>query len=367
MKKNICFVTSHYGVTKNGPGTFADNFVKMCIKDERFNLTLISSDSDRAKYGENLYHIKANSLFGSTFSTAFKIKKLLKRLDREYNFDAVYFNTFRLGLFSTNFNKPLYNNLNDYYFAVKHKNQSIQRVIYNKFWTHFYEKILKSAKTNFVNSNYTLEKILSAFNFNRERFKITFKGIDTNKFSYKYCEIDKKLNLLFVGSDYNRKGLDIIIEALATLKDQINFNLKIVGYDKNQHENYKKKIEDLGLKESIELLGKRTRDEIVEYHKDAHIYLLPSRREALGVSVIEAAASGTTVIAANCGGIPEIIEGDREGIILKNPTPEDLAKGIIKLYDDPALRKNLTEAAREKVTLFSFENVYKKISEELYE
>lgn len=368
MKKNICFVTSHYGVTKNGPGTFADNFIRHCMEDDRFNLTVISSDTETPKYGEKLYHIKKSKLFGSTLSTAFTLNRVIRKLHKSEHFDKVYFNTFRLGLFSTGLTIPLYNNINDYYFAVRQKSKSIKRFIYNKFWTHFYFKIINSAALNFVNSLFTQEQILDSFPFNRENFLVTYKGIDTNRFSYNYNEITDKVNFLFVGSDFNRKGLDTVIQTVKKV-DTEGFlgKLFIIGEDRKTEDHYKKLISRLNLETKVELLGKLGRDDIIKYHNLSHIYMLPSRREALGVSIIEAAASGTTVIASNCGGIPEIIEDNREGFIINRPTPELMFEAVKKLIENKTLRKEFTEAAKDKISMFSFHNVYKKIAEVLYE
>lgn len=368
MKKNICFVTSHYGVTKNGPGTFADNFIRLCMKDDRFNLTVISSDTDTPQYGEKLYHVKKSRVFGSTLSTAFKLNRIIRKLNKSENFDKVFFNTFRLGLFSTGISIPIYNNINDYYFAVKQKSKSFKRFIYNKFWTYFYFKIISSADVNFVNSLFTQEQILQSFPFSREKFLITYKGIDTDKFTYKYNEITDKVNFLFVGSDFNRKGLDIVIETVKKVDDDDMLGkLYIIGEDKKTEDHYKKLISRLNLESKIELLGKLGRDDIIKYHNLSHIYMLPSRREALGVSIIEAAASGTTVIASKCGGIPEIIEHSKEGYIIDAPTPENMFEAVKNLIENKTLRKEFSETARDKISMFSFNNVYNKIAEVLYE
>ncbi|OQY40897.1 MAG: hypothetical protein B6229_00530 [Spirochaetaceae bacterium 4572_7] len=367
-KKTLCFITSHYGIAKNGPGTFADYFVKKVMEQKDFKLIVISTDDGNSKYGEEVIKINQRKYFGSTFISAIKIKNRILKLNKKMNIDYIYFNTFRLALFSTKINIPILININDYYFAqMQNSFKTLKKKIYYNFWKHYYEKILNSAKMNFVNSNFTLKQILKNNAFDEKNFYVTYKGINLNLFNYNYVEVKDKINLLFVGSDFNRKGLDNIIEALYYLKTRNNKlgSLFVIGEDKKSINDYKQMVDKYNMQDNVIFLGRMNRSDVNNYHDKSHVYIMPSTREALGVSIIEASASGTTVIASDKGGIPEVIETEKEGLLLPECTPEALYSAICRLVDNSEFRKKITEAAHIKSEQFSFDNIYTRIVKDI--
>lgn len=100
----------------------------------------------------------------------------------------------------------------------------------------------------------------------------------------------------------------------------------------------------------------------------ADIMVMPSNKESFGVAALEACASGVPVIASNVGGIPEIIEDGRNGILIEPGDEKALTEAIVKLSGDPALRQQMGEAgrkiARERfdfdASLDLMENLYRK-------
>ncbi|RSL29769.1 hypothetical protein D7Z54_29500 [Salibacterium salarium] len=117
MKQHLCFVTKYYGVPKNGPSTFAHNFIKRVVNDSRYDVTVISGETNQSIYGEKIvsYKSKHHVLDG------FKIRKLLKRISKEKKIDIIYFNCFRNAIFSSNIQIPYYLNVNDHHPFIKEK------------------------------------------------------------------------------------------------------------------------------------------------------------------------------------------------------------------------------------------------------
>lgn len=366
--KTICFITNQYEETNNGPGVFANYFIeKMMMSTDKYKVILISGDLIKPKYGEDAYSVYNGNYFGSTLITSYYYMKKIKEIIKNQNVDYIYFNSFRLALFSYKLDIPYFININDYYFAKKEvENNNIKGKIYYKFWRLFYKKILNRATKLFINSNFTKSQITKNIDLLEEKFKVTYKGIDLSKFDYNYLEMKDEINFLFVGSDFERKNLKAVIVALNKLKENTDkkLTLYVVGDAGNTKEKFIKLAEENNLLNDINFLGVQDRGYIKKLHNKSHIYILPSKREALGVSIIEAAASGTTVIASNVGGIPEVIEDGKEGLLVSPLDYNDLYKSINKLVDNPKFRFKITKNARKKSKKFSYDNIFKKIENE---
>lgn len=366
-KIHLCFVTAHYGTSKNGPGTFANNFVHMICKSDKFKITVISGEKTNSQYGEKVITSIRRKFKGSTFIHALHIKKAIRKLNKEERIDVLYFNTFRLALFSLKLNIPYYININDYYFNVDKKFERMLSFekFYYYFWKTKQKNILQHAACNFVNSEFTLKKILSSLDINSDNFEVTYKGIDIKKFAFNYQEINmhEKIEFITVGSDFLRKGLDIILKSLNILSDNNNYDflLQVIGEDTDETDNFKKRVENMGLSKKVHFLGKKTSEEVSSYLRSAHIFLLPSKREALGVSIMEAAASGTTIIASKVGGIPELLKNNQEALLLDKNNSEELYRAIVKVIENKEFREKITHNAYKRSQDFSFSYVYQTI------
>jgi glycosyltransferase involved in cell wall biosynthesis len=119
--------------------------------------------------------------------------------------------------------------------------------------------------------------------------------------------------LLFVGVDWTRKGGDIALETLAGLASlSIPARLTICG-------SVPPADASAGKIEAIPFLDKNKpaeRERLARLYRSAHFVLLPSRSECYGISLCEAAAFGVPVLAADTGGIPEIVQDGENGFLL---------------------------------------------------
>ena len=89
------------------------------------------------------------------------------------------------------------------------------------------------------------------------------------------------------------------------------------------------------------------RDDVPELMKAMDIYVQPSLREPFGIAVIEAMFSGLPVIGTDAGGIPEIIEGGKTGILVPPADPDALADALLTLIENPSLSESMAERGRE--------------------
>jgi glycosyltransferase involved in cell wall biosynthesis len=142
-----------------------------------------------------------------------------------------------------------------------------------------------------------------------------------------------------------RKGLDVLIRALASLRDRgIPFRACLVGPGVllAAHRRY---VRSLGLESQVLVPGRVP--EVMPYLAAADVYALPSREEACGsLAVLEALQAGAPIVATTVDGVPEDLEHERNALLVPAGDHEALARGLVTLLEDPALRARLSAKAR---------------------
>ena len=166
------------------------------------------------------------------------------------------------------------------------------------------------------------------------------------------CE-EKRLNLCFVGTDWNRKGgEDVLATAKLLAEKGIDVRLTIVGVDFRQIDG----LDPASLPPGIEINNIPYIDrafaegemQYVDVLRDAHFMFVPSRYEAYGHVFCEAAAFGVPSVSRLVGGITEIIRDGITGISLPaEATPVEFARRLESLFRDRAGYARTAAAARE--------------------
>ena len=175
------------------------------------------------------------------------------------------------------------------------------------------------------------------------------------------------LKLIYIGWVIPEKGiLDLLDAVLISSKSNDNFKLELVGPLFGKDDYWAKQVEKRGIKDKVSFLGAITNKEnLIKKLLESDIFVFPSHYEGMPVSVIEAVTIGIPCIATNVGGIPDILNYGKAGILVPSRNPEQLASGINKLIEDANLRRNLSIEAREWSKMsFSFEALiysYKKL------
>ncbi len=112
---------------------------------------------------------------------------------------------------------------------------------------------------------------------------------------------------------------------------------------------------ELNLADSFKFVG--FQEDVGQFLKLFDLFVLPSKTEGLGSSLLDAMAMGLPVIATNAGGIPEIVEHNKNGLVVKKQNPQALAEAIIKMAEDEDLRKKFAEEGLKRVERFSVRNI----------
>lgn len=155
---------------------------------------------------------------------------------------------------------------------------------------------------------------------------------------------DKKI-VLFGAANINdrRKGISYLIAALTSLKRSLVIDIEIVIFGKNTHL-------DLGtLPFRVYALNIITsQEDLVEIYSMADVFVMPSIEDNLPNTVMESLACGTPVVAFNCGGLPEMIDHQKNGYLAEFKSSADFASGIEAMLF-AANPDELSANARKKV------------------
>lgn len=145
--------------------------------------------------------------------------------------------------------------------------------------------------------------------------------------------ISSKFKFVAVGSLIYRKGFELLPKAFAKLQlPKDKWELNIVGEGK-ERQSIQKLIDDAGLTNNINLLGKKNKSQIVDILRDSNVFILPSRNENFSVAVLEALSCGLPVISSICGGIRECIF-DYNGLLFPVDDLDALTNAIKHMYDN---------------------------------
>lgn len=150
-----------------------------------------------------------------------------------------------------------------------------------------------------------------------------------------FLKLKEKNYILFFGIVRYYKGLDILIEALSIVKNEIDLNLIIAGEFYDDQKKYLELIDKFDLKNKIILFEKFIPANEVKYYFCAADALILPYRDATQSGIMQIAVNfSKPVIAADVGGISEVIEDARNGYIVVKENPIELAAAIVKFYKE---------------------------------
>ncbi|MBA84257.1 exopolysaccharide biosynthesis GT4 family glycosyltransferase EpsE [Thalassobius sp. S69A] len=150
------------------------------------------------------------------------------------------------------------------------------------------------------------------------------------------------------------KGHQDLMDAIGLLVERgQNVRLDIAGEDDDGGSGYRhvleQKIRALNLSAHVTLLGAIDADEVKRRLCDAHLFVLASWAEPLGVAYMEAMSCATPTIGTDAGGVPELIQNGRDGILVPPKDPQAMADAIARLVGDPDLLTQLSAAGRQTI------------------
>lgn len=184
-----------------------------------------------------------------------------------------------------------------------------------------------------------------------------YHGLDTDYFSpAANARADAVPQILAVGRFVEKKGFDYLVEACALLKARgASFRCLMVGEDGERSESIRSRIRELGLQDTVRMLGPVAHEELRRIYRESDIFSLPclvaadGDRDGIPNVLAEAMACGLAVVTTAVSGIPELVRDRADGLIVPERDANALAEALRRLLQEPALRRELGEGARARV------------------
>ncbi len=203
-------------------------------------------------------------------------------------------------------------------------------------WRRWREKqVVCNAHAVIANSQYTKKMITKCYRLASDRVSTIYKSIELDSFNTVVASAisdrsSTEPRLVFVGSNWHRKGLDLLLAAMKFVNKAVPARLFVYGKpDANTDRYFKQMARDFEIGDRVVFCGPVTRQDLPTVLSQARLFVLPSREEALGVAAIEALAAGVRVVGSDVGGLPEIVSDEICGTLVEPGNVNALAEAIL--------------------------------------
>jgi glycosyltransferase involved in cell wall biosynthesis len=174
---------------------------------------------------------------------------------------------------------------------------------------------------------------------------------------------DGPLELLFVGRLVERKGVEVLVRALARVVRHREARLTVVG-EGSWEPRIRDAVEKAGVGDRVRFTGHVPEDELSRRYRTCDIFVLPAvvdrkgDTEGLGVVLLEALRFERPVIASRVGGIPDIVEDGRTGWLVPPRDPDALAEAVLRVAARPGESRRVAREGRRIVARrFSWDRI----------
>jgi glycosyltransferase involved in cell wall biosynthesis len=192
--------------------------------------------------------------------------------------------------------------------------------------------------------------------------RLTPNGVDIDRFR-PHPDVRREMRIaegigpgevvaLFLGGDWDRKGLAVAIDGLARASSELEGRMLLWIVGRGDERRFRAIADRNGVGDCVSFFGVRSDPE--RFHQAADIFVLPTLYEAFSLAMLEASASGLPLIAPPVNGIEELI-GDAEAGIVVERTPESVGRALAWLGADPDLRTRLGAAGRRRAMKYTWE------------
>ena len=198
-------------------------------------------------------------------------------------------------------------------------------------------------------SEHVRAKLLARFNLSHERVIAIPAGVNLTCFHPLDLPANKRRYILFVGSLEPRKNLSVLLEAWKLIENQYpDVSLVLAGITGRVFRRFNLPADI----DRVQFAGYVSEDDLPALYAGATVFVLPSLDEGFGLTVLEAMACGTPVLASNGGALPEVV-GDA-GILFDPNNPSSLARSLSDCLTDGFLNRTLRQKGLERAEHFSW-------------
>jgi len=242
------------------------------------------------------------------------------------------------------------------YFACRKTKSSFVTTCHGYYQSRIFSQIMGWAKLVIVPSEIIGRHMIDDFKVSSQSIRCIPRSVDLDKFKkIKKRKHEHKGNftIAMIGRITPLKGHIYFIKAMAGVIRRIPYaKIWIIGDAPVKKELYKRELEmlvkRLGLAENFEFLG--ARKDIPELLEKTDVLVLATTtQEAFGRVILEAQAAGVPVVATKVGGVVDIIDDEKTGLLVMPKDTEAMAKAVCRLFKDQKFSRNLVREAKKKL------------------
>ncbi len=239
-----------------------------------------------------------------------------------------------------------------------------QRYIHLKEFSLVYESWRAIVCTRYMQGELT-----RAFNCPWDKMDVIPNGVeaakkertdfDRTEFRRRFAYDHEKI-VYYVGRMAFEKGVQVLVEAMPRVLFQYpNAKFVVIGGGNTDH--LKRRVSELGLANQCYFTGFMPDDDLDYFQQVADCAVFPSLYEPFGIVALESFAAGVPVVVSDTGGLPEVVEHTRTGVVTYAGNPGSLAWGILEVIRNPGYARWLRDNAREAVkTAFNWEGIARR-------
>lgn len=362
----ILFCTGIYPPEIGGPAIMIRHLVSD-LEKKGFNCHVLTYTINKHKNNKKVTFVSRGKLFSHFFY-------FLNLFFRSLFFDIIYVtDTYSVGYFAW-----LLKKLTGKKYIVRFAGDSAWETSTTRGWTHDYiidfnkkiyenkiermknrrRKILTEADIVIAVSNF-MSDLAEIIGVNRNKIKVIYNSVDFIKITKdSFCELPKDGRIIMTACRLTKwKGVDLLIKVLPQIKEKIgNIYLVILG-DGPEMLNLKHLSKKLKIDNNVIFLGRVAHDFIMSYYRKADVFVLNTNYEGLSHTLLEVMVIGVPIIATNVGGNPELIENEKNGLLINYGDEIQLRTAIIDILQNKERANRFVSSAIERTKFFNWDSV----------
>jgi L-malate glycosyltransferase len=241
-------------------------------------------------------------------------------------------------------------------FVVTEHSSGFFKKVYSQKTINFAKKVFENSKACIAVSEQFCKLLTDLFNIS---FKYIPNLVDTSFFTMREKSDRDDYVFLNIGHLDEKKNQAELIRAFSNqFKGNQKYQLNIVGQGVD-FDTLRNLIDELEIYDQVNLLGKKSREEVKEIIQKSDCFVLASRFESFGVVLIEAMSCGLSVLSTKSGGPESIIIDDKLGMLCEH---DELEKGLIKItkkkFNNKLIRDYVLDHFSEKVVAHKLIQLY---------
>ena len=218
------------------------------------------------------------------------------------------------------------------------------------------EKILvANAWRTIVCSQYMRQEVAKTLHCPEDKIDVVYNGIRAEKknldkdFDYKtfrrrFAHDDQQI-VYYVGRMTHEKGVSVLLNAAPQILKEMNGKVKFVIIGGGNVEGLKQQVKHLDIWHQCYFTGFMADQDLDKFQTIADCAVFPSLYEPFGIVALESFAARVPVVVSDTGGLSEIVEHDRTGVVTHKNNPDSLAQGILKVLKNPDYAQTLVKNA----------------------